>query len=387
GAPAGSRPDGTAGPRYPGHPPAEDQYRRERSRQRRAFVVWLMVVLMLASVVGVSAWWLGSGRWTVVPNLTGLQRTAVQATLADADLAAKLTTGHDNSVPSGTVISSDPASGQRALRGSDVTVVVSLGRPVVPDLAVGTSNAEAERALDAADLSPRSDPAAAEFHDTVPEGTLIGLRPAAGTVLTVGAPVTLVISKGPAPTTVPQVRDLPEAEAVAALSKAGVSAQVQREFDDQVAGGRAIGTDPQAGQQTHRGTQVTLRISTALVVPKVVGQPREQALATLLRAGFEPRESGDGAGQQGAIVVSVQPGEGSLVDASDNTVTVQVSTKVVVPDVVGLPVDRARQVLSDAGLNSQVDQFFGGSSSRVIAQSPGASRTVQPGTSIRLVTF
>jgi serine/threonine-protein kinase len=252
---------------------------------------------------------------------------------------------------------------------------------------VGTAVGDAQQALRDADLTPRTDSAAAEFHDTVPEGALIGLRPAPGTRLTVGAPVTLVISRGPAPATVPQVRGLLEAEAITALTKGGLRPQVRREFDAAIPGGRAIGTDPEGGGQTNRGTQVTLLVSTALVVPQVIGQPREQALATLAKAGFGPQERGDGAGQAGAVVLSVQPGEGTLVAPTDNQVVVQVSTKLGVPDVVGLPVDRAQQVLAGAGLKSEVNRFLGGSSSRVIAQSPRAGRSVRPGSTVRLVTF
>src|SRR3712207_3088764 len=136
-----------------------------------------------------------------------LQRSAVPGTLASADLKAALTEDHNDTVPDGVVISSDPAPGRRAIRGSGVTVVISLGRPVVPDVEAGTTSEEAERAIQEADLSPRWNEAAKEFDDTVPVGAVIGLRPAPGTVLTVGAPVTVVISKGRAPTTVPDVRD------------------------------------------------------------------------------------------------------------------------------------------------------------------------------------
>ncbi|MGH3931678.1 MAG: Stk1 family PASTA domain-containing Ser/Thr kinase [Pseudonocardiaceae bacterium] len=367
--------------------PDDDPYQRERARNRRAFIAWFVVVLLLATVVGTAAWWLGSGRWTVVPQLTGLNRTAVEATLAEADLDAAITEDHHDFVPADTVISTVPGPGGRALRGSDITVLLSQGRPVVPDLPVGTPADDAENALAQTDLSPRNDPAAAEFHDTVPLGTLIGLRPAAGTMLTVGAPVTLVISRGPAPTTVPDVRGLPEADAVAALDSAGLNAQLRREFDDEIPGGRAIGTDPTAGEATRRGVDVILLVSTALVVPEVVGQPREQALAALTEAGFDPAERGDDAGQAGATVLSVRPEAGSLVDPSDNVVTVQVANRVEVPDVVGMSVEQARQVLAEAGLNGDANQFFGDASSRVVAQSPGPGRTVRPGTSVRLLTF
>jgi beta-lactam-binding protein with PASTA domain/tRNA A-37 threonylcarbamoyl transferase component Bud32 len=365
----------------------EDPYERERSRNRRAFTAWIVFVLLLATMIGVAAWWLGSGRWTAVPDLRGMQRAAAETALSDAGLEARLAEDHNDTVPNGTVITSDPASGGRAVRGSEVTVVLSLGHPVVPTLAVGARAEDIERLLADADLSPLRDPGAQQFHDTVPVGRVIGLTPASGTVLTVGAPVTLVISKGPGPTAVPDVRGLPEAQAVATLADAGLKAQVQREFDDAVPGGHAIGTDPDKGESTTRGTGVTLLVSTALVVPEVVGQPREQALATLTAAGFSPDERGDGAGQPGATVQSLEPGAGSLVDPGDNGVSVQMSNKIEVPDVVGRSVTEASRILTAAGLKPDVNQFFGDSSSRVVAQFPGARRNVRPGSTIHLTTF
>jgi beta-lactam-binding protein with PASTA domain len=309
-----------------------DSYHRERARNRRAFLAWMVIVLLLASAVGVGAWWLGSGRWTVVPNLAGLPRGAVPAALASADLKARVVEDHNDTVPDDVVIRSDPAAGQRAARGSDITVVISLGHPVVPNVAPGSAIADAERAIQQADLNPRN---AEDFDDAVPAGAVIRLRPAPGTVLTVGAPVTVVVSRGPAPVTVPDVRGMRQAEAVAALTRAGLNVQVRRQFDGQIAGGRAIGTDPRAGTGLARGTNVTLLVSTASVVP----------------------------------------------------------------DVVGLPVDQARQVLADAGLNSTVSQQLGGFGgflgnlgglvgfgTRVVAQSPPPGQAVREGTTVALTS-
>ncbi|MDQ2880417.1 MAG: PASTA domain-containing protein [Actinomycetota bacterium] len=309
--------------------PHDDPYLRERASNRRAFIAWMVIVLMLAGAVGVGAWWLGSGRWTEVPNLMGLQRGAVVGVLSSADLKANLTDDHNDTVPGSMVIRSDPAPGQRALRGSDITVVISLGHPVVPDLPVGSNQEDAQRTVQQADLTPRLDPDAAKFDDAVPAGAVIGLVPAPGTTLTVGAPVTVVLSKGPAPTTVPDVRGLRQADAISLLARAGLTAQVQRRFDDQIAGGRAIGTDPKAGTGVDRGANVILLVSTASVVPNVVG----------------------------------------------------------------LPIAQARQVLADAGLNSAVSQsfggfgFLGGFSDRVVSQSPDAGRPVRPGATIALSTL
>ncbi len=307
----------------------DDLYLDERARNRRAFIAWMVIVLMLAGAVGVGAWWLGSGRWTVVPNLVGLQRGAVAGALSAAELKADLTDDHSDTVPGDTVIRSDPAPGQRALRGSDITVVISLGHPVVPDLAIGSTPEEAQRAVQQADLSPRLDPDAARFDDDVPAGAVLRLQPPSGTMLTVGAPVTVVLSKGPAPITVPDVRGMGQTQALSVLARAGLKVQVQRQFDDQVAGGHAIGTDPRAGTGAARGTNVILLVSTAPVVPNVVG----------------------------------------------------------------LSVAQARQELADAGLNSTVSQslggfgFLGGFSDRVISQSPEAGQPVRPGATVALSTL
>jgi beta-lactam-binding protein with PASTA domain len=71
----------------------------------------------------------------------------------------------------------------------------------------------------------------------------------------------------------------------------------------------------------------------------------------------------------------------------------------VVPDVVGLPVDQARQVLADAGLNSAVSQQLGGFGgflgnlgglvgfgNRVVAQSPPPGQAVREGTTVALTS-
>jgi beta-lactam-binding protein with PASTA domain/serine/threonine protein kinase len=369
----------------PSRSPGHDSYQQQRVRSRRAFVAWLLVVLLLASAIGTAAWWLGSGRWTSVPRLAGLDRAAASTALESAGLDARLVDDHHDVVAPGLVIGSEPAGGERALRGSDVEVAVSLGHPVVPDLPAGTKPDEASRMVSDADLLPVRNPDAAEFSDTVPQGEVVGLRPAAGTVLTVDAPVTLVISRGPAPTTVPDVRGSTEADATATLADAGLTVvDVERRFDEDIPGGHVIGTDPEAGADTVRGTDVTLVVSTALEVPDVVGRQREDALAALRDAGFEPEERGPGAGESGATAAALDPRPGSLVDPGRNRVVVEMTTEVLVPDVTGRSVAEARQILRDAGLRADVAQFFGGDDSRVFGQFPAAGRTVERGSTVRI---
>lgn len=252
-----------ASPRAPSPHPAP-------VRNRRAFVAWLAVVVLLAAATGTAGWWLGVGRYTTVPSVAGLDRGTATARLVDAGLEPTVRYDHHNTVPRGEVIRIRPAGGQREVRGSQVTLLVSLGRPVVPEVSIGASPADVQRAIRAADLRPVR--GASAFSRTVDEGAVLALRPPPGTVLPVGAPVTLVLSKGPAPVAVPDVRGLTERAAIAVLTRAGLSVgEVRRRFDDDVRPGHVIASHPGAGERTTRGSEVDLVVSAGSSTPPQVG--------------------------------------------------------------------------------------------------------------------
>jgi serine/threonine-protein kinase len=89
----------------------------------------------------------------IVPSLSGLTETAAKAAIS----AAKLTygtsqSGHSPTIPAGTVISSDPASGATAQEGDRVNLVVSDGLINVPSV-VGLDISTANQKLTALQLS------------------------------------------------------------------------------------------------------------------------------------------------------------------------------------------------------------------------------------------
>lgn len=296
--------------------PPQDRYRRERARGRRAFLAWTVIVLLLAGLVFGAAWWL-AGRTVAVPALTGLDRAAAQQVLTAAELVPSVTEDHHDRLPAGRVVSTDPGPGARVDPGSPVAVLVSLGRPVVPELPPGASFTAAERILADADLRAVRDEEATEYSDTVPEDAVIGPRPAAGTELTVGAPVTLVLSRGPAPVEVPDVRGRPAADATAALEAAGLVVGPTREvFDPEVAGGHVVAVDPEPGTTLERGDTVTLAVSNAVSVPNLRGAPIGEAEAALRELGLTP-SSQQIFGGSGSQVVAQFPAAGGLVRPGD----------------------------------------------------------------------
>ncbi|WP_345605128.1 Stk1 family PASTA domain-containing Ser/Thr kinase [Pseudonocardia adelaidensis] len=233
---------------------------RARRRSRRTFVVGTVIVLVLALLVGVAAWWLGSGRWTAVPSLVGLEATAAQQLLADADLVARVTEAYDDEVADGLVSATDPAPQVELLRGSTVRITVSSGRPTVPDIAPGTPVADAERAVRDAGLTPVHEAGDTDDSDSVPEGAVLRTDPEAGTELRVGEPVTIVVSSGESDTVeVPDVvgKDFDDASDILGeldLDAEGRSAIPFLGRSD----GQVVEQRPAPGTTVERGTTVTL---------------------------------------------------------------------------------------------------------------------------------
>jgi len=238
---------------------------RARRRSRRAFGVWIAVVLVLALLVGVTAWWLGSGRWTAMPTIVGVEQAVAERLLADADLVPTVTTAYDDAVAAGVVAAADPRPDERLLRGSTVSLTVSTGRPTVPAIAPGVAVADAEQAIREAMLRPVQSTTAAEYSATVPAGAVVRTTPGAGTALPLGGTVTLVVSRGPEPPPEPVEVRVPLLigdrfdEAADALDDLGLEASERAALP--FAGrdnGRVIGQDPGPGSLVERGTTVTL---------------------------------------------------------------------------------------------------------------------------------
>jgi serine/threonine-protein kinase len=305
-------------------PPRRNSYEAQRQRARRTMLVWVAVVLVLAAVLGAAAWWFGSGRWTSVPRISGQDPTTAERTLQNSDLSAAITQAHNDTVPAGQVISTNPMVGSRALRGSTITVVISEGKPIVPDVTPGASPDAVEQAVRKAQLSPKLDATQDAYSATVPTGAVVGLNPGPGTQLDIGAPVVVIVSKGPPPNPVPNVVGQPHDQAFAALTQAGFAPfDEPSTFSPNVAAGTVIATTPAAGTvPTPGGNKVGVQVSNAVSVPSLMGQQAQQAQATLQSMGLQASIQAF-AGDPNGQVFTQSPGAGSLV-APGSTVTLGV---------------------------------------------------------------
>jgi beta-lactam-binding protein with PASTA domain len=152
------------------------------------------------------------------------------------------------------------------------------------------------------------------YDDRVPEGAVVSTDPASGTELRQGAPVAVVVSRGPEPVAVPDVAGDGADAARAGLERAGLRARVTEAFDEDVARGRAVRTEPPAGEPARRGDTVQLVVSRGpelVTVPDLAGLDGDGAVDRLEALGLEPRRV-DVPGGPGEVL-SQQPDAGERV--------------------------------------------------------------------------
>ncbi|MFD0207326.1 MULTISPECIES: Stk1 family PASTA domain-containing Ser/Thr kinase [Saccharothrix] len=261
-----------------------------RARSKRQFITWLSVVVVAAILIGVTTWWLTVGRVTTVPNLVGQDEAAATAMLDEASLTKTVRRENSDTVPSGQVISTDPPAGTEAEQGDLVRLVVSAGRPVVPQVNAGAEVALAEQEIMSVGLKPQVNSAEDEFSDRVPKGKVVTLKPAPGTPVPIGSTVTIVLSKGSEPKPVPSVIGKTRDEAFTELREAGFEpVDGPQESSDRVEGGKVVRTDPPAGTNLPpNNRRVTVFVAPeGVTVPQVEGKSVKEAKKILEDAGLK----------------------------------------------------------------------------------------------------
>ncbi|MDK1475569.1 Stk1 family PASTA domain-containing Ser/Thr kinase [Streptomyces sp. 549] len=158
----------------------------------------------------------------------------------------------------------------------------------------------------------------------------------------------------------PGVLRMPEAQAVTAVTDAGLRAQVTREHSSTVPRGRVVETDPVPGARIRGNSTVTLTVSRGpdvVKVPRLTGVPLAEARKRLKQAGLEPatvkREFHDEV-EQGAVVrtdprAGVERRPGSAV-----SLVVSKGEELDLPDVVGVKEATAREELEGTGFEVRV---------------------------------
>ncbi|MDH2388831.1 Stk1 family PASTA domain-containing Ser/Thr kinase [Streptomyces sp. HNM0663] len=274
----------------PPHPPGQARPRGGRVPMPRRGVLAALIAVLVVLGVGAGVWYIGSGQFTRVPALIGKTEQEARQRLGDAGLGVKeVRRDFSETVERGTVISSDPGTGERIRGNGSVTIVVSRGPEIVkvPDLK-GKPLAEAQRELEKTGLAPGV--VTEEFSEDVERGSVISTEPGAGAGRSPDTAVALTVSKG-ALVDVPDVVGDSVDDATRELKDAGFEVQVAPErINSAEEAGAVARQSPGKGAEAARGDTVTLTLSKGprmVEVPDVVGDKADDAERKLKQAGFE----------------------------------------------------------------------------------------------------
>lgn len=393
-APQGPAPQGPAhpGPHRPAphrsapHQPAPARPAPKLSNKSPvATVFWIVLLIALVIGMALGGWWFTTGRYGEIPTVIGMDKATAQATVEEAGFSSTLDERYDNKAEKNTVMGTDPAKGQKAVRGSEVAVLLSLGKPTVPD--PGTNSSLQYYTNKLTDRTLKVKKGDDVYSDEIAKGHVAEVQPAAGTEVNTGSTVEVRMSKGKRPVTVPGVKGQERDRAKKTLEKAGLQvAEETEEFNKDIPSGQAIRTDPKEGAEVESGSEVTLVLSNAIEVPDVQGLSIDDARKALREAGLNPVDGApvEDSSEDSGDVAEQSPGAGELLDPSKNTdVEIRESTSQRVPWVLGLTAERARKKLEDAGFEVEIK---GDPNGLVLGQSPGPSSRSHRGAVVTLTT-
>jgi eukaryotic-like serine/threonine-protein kinase len=267
-------------------------------------LAYLAAGLAVVLVFGLLGWWMFEGRYTIVPKVTGVSAATAQADLRDVGLTP----------------------------GSTTTVL----------------------------------------DNSVAKGLVIRTNPANGSRIARGGRVDLVVSAGPHMISMPQVTGQTLTTAEAAIKHAGlVPGKVKTVTSTTIAAGIVISTDPTAGTSWPQPKPVSIVLSAGPPLPDFVGQDKSVAEQWAAANGVKLNEVTASHSDQPVNIVVKQSAPPGSAFTNGQVITIQISPgppMVKIPDVTGMRVPKAVQILRNAGFVVQINQV--GPFNVVFSESP-----------------
>lgn len=244
---------------------SQDTDERDRHPFLTAISKAAMLVIGLALLALVITFWAvfyRAPKDVRVPSLAGVEAKQAEQKILKLGLTPHIVEQWDNDVPKGMVIKSYPPPGTEVKQGRDVTLWVSKGpeQVLVPDVTFRMDEATARKVLQESGLVVGS--VEEQYSDTVKRGYVISQEPQGNTWVAPGTQVALVVSKGPAEVTLPELYSKTEREARRVLESLGLKVgEISREYNDIVPPGCVVSQDPPQYSVVPVGSEVSLVIS------------------------------------------------------------------------------------------------------------------------------
>jgi len=368
---------------------AREDERRARGRPSALTVIGLIGLFVVSALAGYyvtgrpGGLFAGPGTVTV-PAVVGKDAPAAEQLLSAQGLRFSVTTAPSETAPRDRVIAQQPAGATLASSDAIVQLTVSSGLPTVDVVDLRSySQEDAVRYLHDAKIAAKI----VEVYDQKPRGTVLKQVPGPGR-LPMKSVVTLTVSKGPSPVSVPSVVSMTLDDATTALRRAGLNVETDREPSDNIPENVVTSQTPDGGATADRGSPVTLVVSSGpapVAVPDLTGRGVGDATAALQQAGLVVQinyslQPGD---PVGTVLAESPPAATQVKRGSPVTLTIVVSG--IVPDVSGMTLDQARTGLQNAGYTvGNVAYTQSGVTGKVANTEPGAGTALRPGEAVTI---
>lgn len=209
---------------------AEEEEKPKKSK--RNVIIGVVVALLVIIGIAAAAMALGGNQETAtVPDVSNKPIAEARAELQSAGFTIGTETEvYNPDIQAGNVVSTDPAAGKQATKGSSINITVSKGteQVTVPDLR-GMSADEAQRTLASYGLNGQQGDAV--FSSDVDKDKVAGQDTTAGTTAYKGDTIVFHLSKGPETANVPNVQGLDFETARDRLESAGFTVSLQWKDD------------------------------------------------------------------------------------------------------------------------------------------------------------
>lgn len=276
----------------------------KHTSRKKAVLIWLSIVLSICAVALIGCYWyfFGPGSYWSLPKpdalscehkevckITRIRWADYERTLKVAGIPYKVHYAYHDDIAAQSIIATDPqAVGARISkhRNNPLQVFVSRGVKQAtiptdilnPDSYNGKHPVKALRHAGFTNLHHRS--SLDIYSLEVPEGAVLEISPKPGTTMNHNKSVTLLLSKGPMPVSMPDIINHTKVEALQALENAKLKVTFEQEYSDTVEANKVLSTSVKKGDELHWGDSVTVVLSRGpkmVTIPDVRGKNSQDA--------------------------------------------------------------------------------------------------------------
>ena len=304
-----------------------------KAKKRKKIIIGSAIAAIVAVlvIVGIMFAMNGSGNKSsedtvTIPEVCNASTSKDNIKLKLERLGLKMTEKQDtdSTEPEGTCTKMSPDAGSKVARGSAVKVWLSAGpqSTQVPDVKE-RSQEEARSILESAGFKVNATVKTEDSAD-IAKDMVTRTDPAAGQSVPKGTTITIYVSSGM--TTVPSNLVGQSKDSVLQQYEGKFSFTVEQESSDTVEAGLITRVSPDSGSSIAQGGSITIWVSTGkekVAVPNITAGT-DYATAELMLKAVGLKAQASGPTDSTAVVVSINPGAGSQVDAGS---TVTITTK------------------------------------------------------------